>query len=112
MAATSIADKLVKLEKKIEKRQATIKTETDQLNKDLAEYDKLYLTALADKYKLKGKDLFSAIEREHEQLEKLREGDVSDDKDSTSTVKEEQGDTAVKYSSFPRNNMIEGVLNE
>ncbi len=112
MAATSIADKLVKLEKKIEKRQATIKTETDQLNKDLAEYDKLYLTALADKYKLSGKALFSAIEREHEQLEKLREGDVSDDKDSTSTVKEEQGDTAFKHSSFPRNNMIEGALNE
>ena len=108
MATTSIADKLAKLEKKIEKRQATIKTETDQLNKDLAEYDKLYLTALADKYKLKGKDLFSAIEREHEQLEKLREGEVSDDNDGTSTV----GDTAVKHSSFPHNNMSEGALNE
>ncbi len=109
MATTSIADKLAKLEKKIEKRQATIKTETDQLNKDLAEYDKLYLTALADKYKLKGKDLFSAIEREHEQLEKLREGEQSD---NDTEVTEEQNDTAVKYSSFPRNNMIEGALNE
>ena len=40
---------------------------------DLAEYDKLCLLALADKFKLKGKDLFTAIEREHEQLEKLKE---------------------------------------
>ncbi len=100
MATTSIADKLAKLEKKIEKRQATIKTETDQLNKDLAEYDKLYLTALADKYKLSGKALFSAIEREHEQLEKLREGEMSDDDTNSTLVKEEQDDTAVKHSSY------------
>lgn len=74
MATTSIADKLAKLEKKIAKRQATIAEEQTQLDKELAEYDRLYLTALASKYKLSGKDLFSAIEREHEQLEKLREG--------------------------------------
>lgn len=79
MATTSIADKLAKLEKKIAKRQATIAEEQTQLDKELAEYDKLYLTALANKYKLSGKDLFSAIEREHEQLEKLREGEQSDD---------------------------------
>ena len=78
MATTSIADKLIKLEKKIAKRQATIAEEQKQLDKDMEEYDKLYLLALADKFKLKGKDLFSAIEREHEQLEKLREGGMSD----------------------------------
>ena len=60
--------------------------------------------ALANKYKLSGKDLFSAIEREHEQLEKLREGEQSDDTDSTSSV----DDIAVKYSSFPRNYTSEG----
>ena len=42
------------------------------------EYNNLYLMTLADKYKLKGKDLFSAIEREYEQLEKLRDGGMSD----------------------------------
>ena len=78
MATTSIADKLAKLERKIAKRQATIAEEQTQLDKELAEYDKLYLTALASKYKLSGKDLFSAIEREHEQLEKLRDGGMSD----------------------------------
>ena len=112
MAATYIADKLAKLEKKIAKRQATIAEEQTQLDKELAEYDRLYLTALANKYKLSGKDLFSAIEREHEQLEKLREGEQSDDDtDSTSSVtddEEKQDDTAVKHSSFPRNNMSEG----
>ena len=98
MATTSIADKLAKLEKKIAKRQATIVEEQKQLEKEMEEYNKLYLTALASKYKLSGKDLFSAIEREHEQLEKLREGEQSDDDtDSISTV----GDTAVKHSSFP-----------
>lgn len=101
----SITEKLTKLEKKIEKRQGLIKAETDKLNADLAEYDKLYLMALADKFKLKGKDLFSAIERKHEQLEKLRDGDVSDDDtDSTSSVtvdEEEHGDTAVRHSSSP-----------
>ena len=78
MATTSIADKLAKLERKIAKRQATIAEEQTQLNKDMEEYDKLYLLALADKFKLKGKDLFSALEREHEQLEKLRDGGMSD----------------------------------
>ena len=68
MATTSIADKLAKLEKKIAKREKTIADEQEQLNKEMEEYNKLYLTALASKYKLSGKDLFSAIEREHEQL--------------------------------------------
>lgn len=69
MATTSIAEKLAKLEKKIEKRKSDIAELTEKLKEELAEYDKLYLTALADKYKLSGKALFSAIEREHEQLE-------------------------------------------
>ena len=105
MATTSIADKLTKLEKKIAKRQTTIAEEQKQLDKDMEEYNKLYLMALADKFKLKGKDLFSAIEREHEQLEKLREGEQSnDDTDSTSSVtddEDKQDDTVVKHSSFP-----------
>ena len=105
MATTSIADKLAKLEKKIAKRQATIAEEQAQLDKETEEYNKLYLMALADKFKLKGKDLFSAIEREHEQLEKLREGEQSDDDtESTSSVTDDadkQDDTAVKHSSFP-----------
>ncbi len=100
MATTSIADKLAKLEKKIAKRQATITEEQKQLDKELDEYNKLYLTALADKYKLSGKALFSAIEREHEQLEKLREGEMSDDDTNSTLVKEEQDDTAVKHSSY------------
>ena len=109
MATTSIADKLAKLEKKIAKREKAIADETKELDKDKAEYNKLYFMFLSDKYKLSGKELFSAIEREHEQLEKLRESEQSDDDtDSTSTV----GDTAVKHSSFPRNNMSEGALNE
>lgn len=105
MAATSIADKLAKLEKKIAKRQETIAEEQTQLDKEMEEYNKLYLTALASKYKLNGKDLFSAIEREHDQLEKLREGEQSnDDAGDTSSVtddEDKQDDTAVKHSSFP-----------
>lgn len=105
MATTSIAEKLAKLEKKIEKRKSDIAELTEKLKEELAEYDKLYLTALADKYKLSGKALFSAIEREHEQLEKLREGEQSDDDaDSNSSVTDaenKQDDTAVKHSSFP-----------
>ncbi|MBP1547528.1 MAG: hypothetical protein J6A37_13165 [Oscillospiraceae bacterium] len=104
MATTSIADKLAKLEKKIAKREKAIAEEQEQLNKEMEEYNKLYLMALADKFKLSGKDLFSAIEREHEQLEKLREGEQSDDTDSTSSVTDDenkQDDTAVKHSSFP-----------
>ena len=105
MATTSIADKLAKLEKKIAKREKTIADEQEQLNKEMEEYNKLYLTALASKFKLSGKDLFSAIEREHEQLEKLREGEQSDDDaDDTSSVKDDedkQDDTAVKHSIFP-----------
>lgn len=105
MATTSIADKLAKLEKKIAKREKTIADETKELDKDRAEYNKLYIMFLSDKYKLSGKDLFSAIEREHEQLEKLREGEQSDDDtDGTSSVTDDadkQDDTAVKHSSFP-----------
>ena len=59
MAATSIADKLAKLEKKIAKREKTIADETKELDKDRAEYNKLYITFLSDKYKLSGKELFS-----------------------------------------------------
>ena len=74
MAMTSIAD------------------ETKELDKDRAEYNKLYIMFLSDKYKLSGKDLFSAIEREHDQLEKLRDGGMSDSDidsltDSTPAVK-------------------------
>ena len=88
MATTSIADKLAKLEKKIAKREKTIADETKELDKDKAEYNKLYIMFLSDKYKLSGKDLFSAIEREHDQLEKLREGEQSDDDtDNTSFIK-------------------------
>lgn len=105
MATTSIADKLAKLEKKIAKRQETIAEEQTQLDKEMEEYNKLYLTALASKYKLSGKDLFSAIEREHDQLEKLREGEQSNDDagDTSSGTDDEdkQDDTAVKHSSFP-----------
>ena len=105
MATASIADKLSKLEKKIAKREKTIADETKELDKDRAEYNKLYIMFLSDKYKLSGKDLFSAIEREHEQLEKLREGEQSDDDvDDTSSVtddanKQDSADTA--RHSFP-----------
>ena len=104
MATTSIADKLAKLEKKIAKREKAIADETKELDKDRAEYNKLYIMFLSDKYKLSGKELFSAIEREHEQLEKLREGEQSDDDTgSTSSVtddKDKQDDTAVKYGGY------------
>ena len=75
----STAEKLSRLEMKIEKRKAAIAEETKKLNADLAEYDKLCLLALADKFKLKGKDLFTAIELEHEQLEKLKENAPASD---------------------------------
>ena len=105
MATTSIADKLAKLEKKMAKRQATIAEEQTQLDKEMVEYNNLYLMLLADKYKLSGKELFSAIEREHEQLEKLRDGEQSDDDtDSTSSDtdnEDKQDDSTVKHSSFP-----------
>lgn len=103
MATTSIADKLTKLEKKIAKRQTTIAEEQKQLNKDMEEYNKLYLLALADKFKLKGKDLFSAIEREHEQLEKLRDGGMSDsDIDSLTESSTAGKDNTAQYESSPR----------
>ncbi len=103
MATTSIADKLTKLEKKIAKRQATIAEEQKQLDKDMEEYNKLYLMALADKFKLKGKDLFSAIEREHEQLEKLRDGGMSDsDIDSLTDNAPADKDKSTLYEASPR----------
>ena len=84
MATTSIAD------------------EQEQLNKEMEEYNKLYLTALASKYKLSGKDLFSAIEREHEQLEKLRDGGMSDsDIDSLTDNAPADKDNATLYEDSP-----------
>ena len=103
MATTSIADKLAKLEKKIAKREKTIAEEQAQLDKETEEYNKLYLTALANKYKLSGKDLFSAIEREHDQLEKLRDGGMSDsDIDSLTESSTAGKDDTVQYESSPR----------
>ena len=103
MATTSIADKLAKLEKKIAKREKTIADETKELDKDRAEYNKLYIMFLSDKYKLSGKDLFSAIEREHEQLEKLRDGGMSDsDIDSLTDSAPADKDTATLYEDSPR----------
>ena len=103
MATTSIADKLAKLEKKIAKREKTIAEEQAQLDKETEEYNKLYLTALASKYKLSGKDLFSAIEREHEQLEKLRDGGMSDsDIDSLTDSAPVDKDKATLYEDSPR----------
>lgn len=109
----SITEKLTKLETKIEKRKSVIKTETDKLNADLEEYNKLYLMALADKYKLSGKALFSAIEREHEQLAKLCDGDMSDKDiecltESSSFVKVNED----AHSSFSHNFTDEEALNE
>ena len=103
MATTSIADKLAKLEKKIAKREKAIADETKELDKDRAEYNKLYIMFLSDKYKLSGKDLFSAIEREHEQLEKLREGGMSDsDIDSLTDNVPADKDKATLYEDSPR----------
>lgn len=103
MATTSIADKLAKLEKKIAKREKAIADETKELDKDRAEYNKLYIMFLSDKYKLSGKDLFSAIEREHEQLEKLREGGMSDsDIDSLTDNAPADKDKATLYEDSPR----------
>ena len=103
MATTSIADKLAKLEKKIAKREKTIADETKELDKDRAEYNKLYIMFLSDKYKLSGKDLFSAIEREHEQLEKLRDGGMSDsDIDSLTDSAPADKDKATLYEDSPR----------
>ena len=103
MATTSIADKLAKLEKKIAKREKTIADETKELDKDRAEYNKLYIMFLSDKYKLSGKELFSAIEREHEQLKKLRDGGMSDsDIDSLTDSTPADKDDAVMQEEFPR----------
>lgn len=84
------------------------------VEKDLAEYDRLSLIALADKFKLSGKDLFSAIQREHEQLEKLRgEGMTDEDISSlTDNAPAESVADAPKYGSFPRSFTSEGALNE
>ncbi len=94
----SYTDKLSKLEAKISKRQAHIADEQDKLDADLAEYDKLSLMALADKFKLSGKDLFSAIQREHEQLEKLR-GEGMSDSDIDSLTDSGDADTDTDNSS-------------
>ena len=103
MATTSIADKLAKLEKKIAKREKAIADETKELDKDRAEYNKLYIMFLSDKYKLSGKELFSAIEREHEQLKKLRDGGMSDsDIDSLTDSTPADKDDAVMQEEFPR----------
>ena len=103
MATTSIADKLAKLEKKIAKREKAIADETKELDKDRAEYNKLYIMFLSDKYKLSGKDLFSAIEREHEQLEKLRDGGMSDsDIDSLTDSTPADKDKTALYEDSPR----------
>ena len=90
MATSSIADKLAKLETKIAKREKTIADETKELEKDKAEYNRLYIMLLSDKYKLSGKDLFSAIESDLDELEKLRDGSVSE-KDSDSSFSEKGG---------------------
>ncbi|OPZ17974.1 MAG: hypothetical protein BWZ04_02740 [Firmicutes bacterium ADurb.BinA205] len=90
MATSSIADKLAKLETKIAKREKTIADETKELDKDRAEYNKLYIMLLSDKYKLSGKDLFSAIESDLDELEKLRDGVVSE-KDPVSSSSEKVG---------------------
>lgn len=90
MATSSIADKLAKLETKIAKREKTIADETKELEKDKAEYNRLYIMLLSDKYKLSGKDLFSAIESDLDELEKLRDGSVSE-KDSDSSTSEKGG---------------------
>lgn len=90
MATSSIADKLAKLETKIAKREKTIADETKELEKDKAEYNRLYIMLLSDKYKLSGKDLFSAIESDLDELEKLRDGSVSE-KDSDNSSSEKGG---------------------
>ena len=90
MATASTADKLAKLEKKITKREQTIADETKELNKDKAEYNTFYIMLLSEKYKLNGKDLFSAIESNLDELEKLREGGVSE-KDSDRSSSEKSG---------------------
>ena len=49
MATSSIADKLAKLETKIAKREKIIADETKELEKDKAEYNRLYIMLLSDK---------------------------------------------------------------
>jgi len=61
MATTSIADKLAKLEKKIAKREKAIADETKELDKDRAEYNKLYIMFLSDKFKLSIIKIFPRI---------------------------------------------------
>ena len=90
MATSSTADKLAKLEKKIAKREQTIADEGKELVKEKAEYNQLYIMLLSEKYKLSGKDLFSAIESDLDELEKLRDGSVSE-KDSGSSSSEKVG---------------------
>lgn len=81
-----IEEKLAKLDAKIEKAVADRK-------KLVEEYDRVSFLALAETYKLKGKDLFNAIARDHEQMVKFREDGLSDN-----------GETdTVPYESFPHN---------
>lgn len=58
--------------------------------KEKAEYNQLYIMLLSEKYKLSSKDLFSAIESDLDELEKLRDGSVSE-KDSGSSSSEKVG---------------------
>lgn len=90
MATASTADKLAKLEKKIAKREKTIADEEKELVKEKAEYNQLYIMLLSEKYKLNGKDLFTAIESDLDELAKIRDGVVSE-KDPVSSSSEKVG---------------------
>lgn len=79
-------EKLGKLEKKIEKRKSVIASETEKLRQELEEYDRISIMALAEKYNLKGRDLFSAIEREHEELEKYRDKNSVKENDAEDNI--------------------------
>jgi hypothetical protein len=69
---TAIEEKIAKLDVKIEKA-------VSERKKLVEEYDRVSFLALAETYKLKGKDLFDAIERDHAQMKKLREDGLSED---------------------------------
>ena len=90
MATASTADKLAKLEKKIAKREKTIADEEKELVKEKAEYNQLYIMLLSEKYKLNGKDLFTAIESDLDELAKIRDNGVSE-KDPVSSSSEKVG---------------------
>ena len=90
----SYAEKLDKLEKKIEKRKSAIAELTEKLKEELAEYDRISVMALAEKFNLKGKDLFDAIEREHDELEKLKESNSADESAADTDDAETLGQTS------------------